>query len=219
MKKAAIFVILFIIVLSFFVFVPINNDSALSICGAYAVPGMYYSDLKGIESTVEVLEKDTYGRIMFIYSAPSVITEQNESAVVICQKKTNDFVYFYEDICYEFVETEITNENTKFLEIKDRNDWNKPLSDEKMTFRRIKVSFDNVIITEVNFDVDRIKEICCESLGIYDFQIKEFCIDDVKPDESCIFFLKTNSNGNEKKYFAKVEKEYNVSFYEINDDI
>lgn len=191
-----------------------NNITGFYVCGAYAVPGTFYPDIKGTESSYEILETDKYGRIMFSYSAPNFITEQKETAIVICQKNTNDFVYFYEDICYEIVQ----NENMDFQNLKERNDWNRPLNSRKMTYRNNKVSFDNFIIAETIFDIKKIKNICCKKLGIYSPEIAEICIDDIQPDDTAIFYLKVISNGNEKQYFVRVAKEYKVSFYEVNDD-
>ncbi len=207
-----VFILIFPLILSSCCFD--NNIIGLYVCGAYAVPGTFYPDIKGTEVSYEILENDQYGRIMFSYSAPNLITEQNETVVVICQKLTKDSVYFYEDICYEFDE----NEDMDFQVLKDRNDWNKPLDIGKMTNRNNKVSLDNVIIAKSVFDIEKIKDICCEKLGIYSPQITEICIDDIQPDGTSVFFLKTDSNKNKRKYFIRVEKEYKVSFYEINDN-
>ena len=65
----------------------------LAACGSYGVPGMFCLDLK--ENSCEVLAKDPYGRVLFRYTAYSVITKKIETAVVICQKSSSSNVCFY----------------------------------------------------------------------------------------------------------------------------
>lgn len=189
-----------------------NDITGLYVCGAYAVPGTFYPDLKGTESSYEILETDQYGRIMFSYSAPNFISEQKETAIVICQKITKDLVYFYEDICFEFVQ----NEKSDFQTLKNRNDWNQPLDSSKMTYRNNKVSFDNFIITESIFDINKVKKLCCEKLNVYSSEITELCIDDIRPDDVAVFYMEVTSHGSTKNYFVRVSDGYEISFYEFN---
>lgn len=183
----------------------------LYVCGAYAVSGTFYPDIKGTEATYEIMETDNYGRVMFTYSAPSFITEKNEAAIVICQKITKDSVYFYEDVCYEFVHSEAQDLQT----LKNMNDWNQPLNNDKMTYRNIKVSMDNVIIAEPAFDFEKIKSMCCKKLNIHSAEIKNLCIDDIQPDGTTVYYLKAVSDGEEKQYFVQVSDGYDISFHAI----
>lgn len=189
-----------------------NSDNSLLICGSYAVPGMFYPDLKGTESSCEILETDKFGRIMFLYSAPNIISKQDETAVVICQKNTKEYVYFYEDICFEFIH----NDTADFSLIKKRNDWNLPLNDNKMTYRKKLISIDSIIITESSFDINKIKTLCCEKLNIISSDIRELCIDDIRPDGTAVFYIEISSNGNTKKYFVLVNEKYETDFFEFS---
>ena len=71
-----------------------DNNLELKLCGSYGVHGMYYGDLKGMESGISVLETDTYNRTLFAYSAPNVFINNELTAYVICQKVNDDYVFF-----------------------------------------------------------------------------------------------------------------------------
>lgn len=43
-----------------------SESHNLAVCGSYAVPGMICYELKGNTFNCEVIEKDTYGRILFL---------------------------------------------------------------------------------------------------------------------------------------------------------
>lgn len=98
-----------------------------------------------------VIEEDSYGRVMFLYTATpsSNIYLGPIYAVCICQKSDNEYTYYYEDDCF-FVcvnAEELVNRGTvtRLLEnisqndideLKLRNDWEKELNEEKMTVSR-----------------------------------------------------------------------------------
>ena len=86
--------------------------------GSSAVPGLYCSDLKSGTYTVNILERDGQGRILYEYTTKSLITGEQETAVVICQKCDNDFVYFYEDKCY--LTGEPSEEEIRQLKVQNR---------------------------------------------------------------------------------------------------
>ena len=106
----------------------ISLDSA--ICASYAVPGMYCDDLKGGAFSYEIIEEDSYGRILYRFETINCLTEKEETVYVICQKTVSKYVYFYEDICYLFEE----NDNDDLMALKERNDWESELNTEKMWF-------------------------------------------------------------------------------------
>lgn len=91
---------------------------------------MFYPDLKGSEASCEVVETDDYGRTLFLYSAPSVISDKVETVAVICQKNTKEGVFFYTGDCFDFTEKSVDD----FSRLKERNDWNMPLNESKMSF-------------------------------------------------------------------------------------
>lgn len=207
-----IFIIIVLLIPLVFSSCGVDNSIGLYVCGAFAVPGTFYPDIKGTETSCEIIETDKYDRIMYYYTAPSFISGNKERAVVICQKITSDSVYFYENVCFEIV-----NDNyCDFEELKLQNDWNKPLDNSKMSYRNIQVSFDNVIITESIVDIDIVKSLCCSELDIDANEILEFCIDDIQPDNTAVFYLKTTSQGYAKEYFVQVKNNYSITISKIN---
>jgi len=80
--------------------------------------------------TINLLETDHYGRKLFHYS---VNTDGRYAILLICQKTDGQLAYYYEDICY-FVynryETGYTEADKN--ELKERNDWGKPLDEGKL---------------------------------------------------------------------------------------
>jgi hypothetical protein len=94
------------------------------------------------DAGIEIIEKDRYGRILFSYSEDS-----QARYLLIAQKADSTYVYYYPD--FNFISIEYYR-NTFFseqdiLKLKDRNDWNKPLDENKFIkqkIARIKASYD-----------------------------------------------------------------------------
>ncbi|MDD4275948.1 MAG: hypothetical protein PHO33_03115 [Clostridia bacterium] len=113
--------------------------------GINSMLGVYCDE----ENAVLILEEDYYGRVLFIYRAASVFTNDGNSqiALVISQKTDEKYSYFYPDVNYVTYEADrgkISGYNgipiealteyftTEQIEIlKMNNDWNKPLNEEK----------------------------------------------------------------------------------------
>ena len=96
-----------------------------------SVPGMFCHDAAFVD--VQVKEQDEYGRVLFSYTTHSGITEQEQTAWVICQKHTSKYVYYYEDLNYTF-----SNEDEAIASLKQKNDWEKPLDEQKFSVRQPK---------------------------------------------------------------------------------
>ncbi len=92
----------------------------------------------GSKVSVEILEEDAYGRTLASYE--TLLDEEPDikcRTLIICQKTEDSYAYFYPDFNFiikpegeEFSEEEIGN-------LKEGNDWGKPLNDEKMS--RVKI--------------------------------------------------------------------------------
>ena len=87
------------------------------------------------DSIIEIIEKDQYGRTLFYYDE-----EDDNYAILIMQKSSDGFAYFYEDLCYETYKVEdryaFYNDPPDFATmdfsiLKERNDWNKEIDEEK----------------------------------------------------------------------------------------
>lgn len=80
-------------------------------------------------SLVEEVETDGYGRILFTYCVN--YEEYPIGAYVICQKRDDDFVYYYEDQCVVMAPT-LEEISVQALEdLKKQNDWNQEFQEEK----------------------------------------------------------------------------------------
>lgn len=71
-----------------------SENLKLAACGSYAVPGMFCHDLKGGTFTCNVVERDSYGRILFWYETTNIITRNKEKVYLICQEMDSKYVYF-----------------------------------------------------------------------------------------------------------------------------
>ncbi|MBE6715808.1 MAG: hypothetical protein E7573_02700 [Ruminococcaceae bacterium] len=185
----------------------------LLICGAYAVPGIFYPDLKGSETDYKIIETDSFDRVLFEFITPCFITGETESVFVICQKADSDYVYFYEDVCFSF---DTYNDLTVNL-LKEANDWNKELNVDKMTKRPIIISFDGFIMSNNSIEYSEILKLCHEKLGFSGGNIQELCVDDVDTKGNEILYFKLKNNNGITEYFLFVSTDLNYDLFEITD--
>ena len=75
---------------------------------------------------IEVLEEDGYGRKLFTFTGLD-----NNKAILICQKSDTSKSYYYEDKNYLQVNT-FEIDNDVLADLKEKNDWNKPLKVNEM---------------------------------------------------------------------------------------
>ena len=148
----------------------ISPRHEMLVCGSYSVPGMICYDLKGGKFDCEILEEDSHGRILYEYTTKNVITDKEETALVICQMFDSEYVYFYEDKCYLLS----GYENSEIDKLKEQNDWNEALDQSKMSRREINISFDLVLMTDSKIEANSVRSACRKELGINDKQLQEF---------------------------------------------
>jgi len=89
-----------------------------------------------------IVDEDSYGRLLLCAQYANDVTfcfgSQTFMGYFICQTITNDWVYYYEDICYilystsDFSNASQEEVETHLNELKTANDWNQPLNNEKM---------------------------------------------------------------------------------------
>ena len=111
----------------------------------------YYSNGEVLfDPIIEIIEEDRYGRVMFYYYEGCGYYDKEhmyESAyfndsytILVMQKKTDSYVYFYEDYCYETYKIDgekslkygvFDYTKLNFSELKELNDWNKEINEEK----------------------------------------------------------------------------------------
>ena len=170
----------------------------------YSVPGMYKSDLRG--ESIEILERDEYGRILVSCLAENFITDKSENVLVVYQSYEKSKIHYYEDINYIFEDDLDANIDN----LKQKNDWNQPLNSSKFSTREIRVSLDNHLVRDSifeNFDDETFYESLQRNHQISKDEIKNIfkCDSDGSHYELYLLILK-----NDKKYFCVVDSSYNV---------
>ena len=190
-----------------------SSSHNLVVCGSYGVPGMFCRDLRGGTYDCEVLETDSYGRIMFSYTTESCITEKEESVTVICQVSDSEHVYYYEDLCYLWGEAS----EDGIAELKDRNDWECELDFTKMIKRENEVSYDLVLITRERLESDEIKDVICEELEIEKNSIEMLCFCDKNMEGQELYFVKIQKEDILYKYYMMVNTKYEICYIEVED--
>ena len=106
-------------------------------------------------------ETDAYGRELFVYNLELRMSTEDIDVWVICQKTVGDQTYYYQDFCY-YTCLEGNDISVDALEeLKERNDWNKPLDEAKMVSSYCGVSSSRLDDFEFYLQTskgDRIKE-------------------------------------------------------------
>jgi len=189
--------------------------SDLIICASYAVPGMYCNDLKELGVLYEVMETDSYGRILFQFSAKNCITEKVETVYVICQKNVSKYVYFYEDICYQFAQ----GDNDDLTELKERNDWECELNKEKMSRRESMESLGGFIIEDCDLKHDEVVDAGKKEFVVTNEECHFVSFLDADSEGKGMYLLSVEDGEDVKKYVAIVSTEYEVSYMEAPDEI
>lgn len=133
------------VVLSKYIFTPLGRTGfyeAQYILDAN-VPAFGSLNDAGRSDRVELLETDAYGRTLFRHRVR--VGERTDdwqidtylTTLVICQKKDEQMAYYYPDFCWLGKLSEQSGTYAEFTEeeialIKERNDWDKPLENERM---------------------------------------------------------------------------------------
>jgi hypothetical protein len=156
------------------------------------------------------VEEDSYGRILFVYSAPNVITQKTESALVVCQKLDKEYVYFYEDICY----IPLSDSNNAIALLKEQNDWDCPLEDTKMSKRANHISFDLFIVTDSTLSYSDAIDTICDALKVEQAQIRALQFIDMDSAGNELFWCRTAANDG---YMLLIASNRDVAVLEVSD--
>ena len=197
---------------------PHLENNVLQIVGNHSIPVMSNPNLRDSSSVIEVLERDSYGRILYSYSYYNMITEKDEIAIAICQKSDRDYVYFYEDICYL-----ISYYNDSDIDaLKVENDWESPYNESKMSRRKIKYTLDAQMIDGSDQRFYTVKAKFSKLLGINESEFYDHCGFDYDSNGLAIYlFCVNNSDGTKDKYYVISSDSYEISYIKISniDDI
>lgn len=214
-QKTILFLLITALTCSLFAGCSRSEGVELAICGAYSAPGMMCPDLKGNASQQQIIERDAQGRILFRFTTLNVITKQEETALIICQHKTDDAVFYYEDICYLY---EPASEED-IDELKQTNNWGQEINFDKMTSRPIKHSFDLVLQTNDVLDYKKVKDSYCQSNNVDPAQIQEMVLLDVDPNGMELHCLTLERDGVPEKYFVIANLSYETFSRKINGEL
>ena len=194
----------------------VSENISLCIVGSYAVPVMQTWDLTGTERTAKELERDAYGRILFCYEAPSLLTGEKIKAIVISQALDDHDVYYYEDMCYYMGDA--TEEKTNVL--KEQNDWGKPLNSKMARKRAFHVTFDLYFRpSDSGFDQEKAQKTLEEFFELAPGQQLSICgVDtDAANEHELIYCRVSQSDGTGASgYFAIIDPNWSVSAMKIN---
>lgn len=185
---------------------PSNQKQYLAICGRYAVPGMQCSDLKENSYVCEVMEKDSYGRILYSFCAPNIFSAQSEAAVIICQKAEKKSVWYYENACYllgNWSDDDITH-------LKEVNDWEKPLDAEKMVVRSCEITLDGYLTSISTQDYYNVQNAFCRNIGITEEQITDSSFLDANGNGLCAYWFEVGTVAGTSCYFVLADEGYQV---------
>lgn len=107
---------------------------------AWANLGMVYGYVPAgeivYEPDLEVLETDSYGRVLFSYSEKEYYDSDTEGLyLLIMQAKTDNEALYYPEDCYRFIVTEVNAEpiydTETIMQLKELNDWERPLDESR----------------------------------------------------------------------------------------
>lgn len=140
---------LIVVSMTFYFF---EKENVYDIIVEYNVP---FAEPNTRWNEVLLVEKDEFGRELYSYkskdSFPNVFSDFSRSTelnswvnvYLIVQKSDKDYVYCYKE-CYAYVPS-IESDNSSIIEeLKDYNDWNKPIDSNKL-FALSKELYSNVI--------------------------------------------------------------------------
>ena len=179
---------------------------------SFAVPCMFRSDMKG--GRYEVLEEDDYGRILFSVQDYCILSGDDETATVIMQKYDRRYVYFYEDICYTLDSFSETVD-----ELKERNDWEKPLDEAKMSRRRVQYSLDNYLQLDSESEFNRIMTKWKMRLAIDGASIVNYSITDFNGTHGLYVIVLETKEKEKEYYFSIIDDSSYEDAYEKIDDL
>lgn len=196
------------------------------------IPGILF-DNNGYEYDTEVLEQDSYGRVLFAFRDRNHFYRDNDlsvTALAILQCYEDEFVYYYEDTFYQLVVSQTyqqlpyeTYDQSMIDVLKEKNDWNQPLDQTKCITHTAQIGyFGNRLSSplpghyphcdEIRFQFAVTKEIHMDNL--------DACIAGWDKADRFLYMVRAKSNtGESKHYFVIADKDYQneIHICEIED--
>lgn len=106
------------------------------------VSGVSWEGDKEVDPTIEILEEDSYGRVLFTYRENNFGSVMSFCSLLIMQKTDAGFVYFYPDVNAVCLRSSLGGESVSFSDetvdaLKQQNDWEKEVDMEKCVKKEI----------------------------------------------------------------------------------
>ena len=201
----------------------LGKRNAPKICAEFSVPYLGCYDLR--DANIKELETDSYGRVLLeyegCYDATTIVKNDTiyigyEKALVICQKYSNSYVYYYEDqnyLLYDYTDEDI-------IRLKEQNDWEKPFVVSKMSKRPIMLTLDGVVCDNSKLKIE--SEWLAEQVGI-DYKSTNLFIDrgfeDVDNTGNELYLFYVGEGDEQELYFVIITPEYEVSYMKIENGV
>ena len=211
MKRFLFCVLLILILLLSSCRTEMSDFTAMGATAFFAVPSVGELDMRDVDDVSEEIEKDEYGRVLYLYRGYCGLAKEDKEILIIYQKHDDDYVYYYEDICYMFAAPSTENIES----IKAINDWGCPLDESKMSRRRVRVSLWNRLNTTSSLTRWDVEQSISEEIGL---DIHAIDIDDVSPigQEAYFVILKNASGKLYYGYYAIVDSSYKAKIMRID---
>ena len=214
MKKIFAAFILFLLLCTFLCSCSsgLHVGTAMGAVTYYAVPTMGSVDMRGQHG--EKIEQDTYGRTLYVHTKCDTNGEVTECVWIIYQKYDDDYVYYYEDICYT-LSYDLVEKQEAF---KTSNDWNQPLDESKMSRRKVYINMALVLTHESMLEEKRVESAWRESMNIKESQEVSILMDDVNPAGQCAYIVNLTNAANETDhYYVIAQPDYEVKSMPFDD--
>jgi len=122
---------IFVFSISTYGCIPHSRDQVATITQiCYSIPGAKTG--KQYTTRFDFLDTDDYGRKLFAFSNPEGV---GIAGVFITQKYDNKYVYYYDNVSYFCTDRILEYSPEQLDALKQANDWNKPLNEEKIIKR------------------------------------------------------------------------------------
>ena len=190
-----------------------RQNDAMVVCGTFGVPGFVVRDMNGGTYTWTELERDSKGRILYEFSAKNILSEEWETALVICQAYDKNFVYFYEDKCYALK----NDADLCMNQLKQQNDWDNPLDHDKMSKREIVIAIPSYVIVQSELKMNDVLRACQEALEDGRISILDIQLVDLDGAGHELYYF--TIGGQREQYFAILDTQYKVALLEVSDYI
>lgn len=175
---------------------------------SYVVPGFFSPDLKG--KSGEIIEKDNYGKVLYHTTGLDMFSNDVIDVYIIIQKKDNESVAFYEDT--GFVRGKMNDE--QLADYKKINEWNLPIDDSRLSYRKIEITFD-IFIKSSNLTMNKLKSAIKDKLDIGD-SVFDIAFDDENGNGKFLYVVRCESKEKQEFYFVISDDKYNLSVLKVD---